>query len=150
VEWSKARAQRDLWVEEVQLLCEEMKRVLRTIQGEWAARAEACSDIDPELMAGLWAYALRQVYVHCQIAEVFHSGWSSSMVWSVRQVVERDGGVYQELLDGDSLDMVPTPTQVGRSGSEERTDDAEVDEAGTTTERVTRASTRTQGRHISV
>ncbi|KAJ7893230.1 hypothetical protein B0H13DRAFT_1625288 [Mycena leptocephala] len=58
VEWSKARARRDRWVEEVQLLHEEMKRVLRTIQGEWAARAEARSDIDPELAAGLRAYAL--------------------------------------------------------------------------------------------
>ncbi|KAJ7627908.1 hypothetical protein DFH06DRAFT_909260, partial [Mycena polygramma] len=67
VEWSKAKARKIRWVEEVQLLREEMKRVLRmlrTIQREWIARAEQWGNIDQELADGLKAYAMRQVYVH--------------------------------------------------------------------------------------
>ncbi|KAJ7017149.1 hypothetical protein C8F04DRAFT_979871, partial [Mycena alexandri] len=78
VEWSKAQARKERWLEEVQLLREEMKRVLRmlrTIQGEWAERAGARTDVDPELAAGLKAYARRQVYVHRRIAEAFYAGW---------------------------------------------------------------------------
>ncbi|KAJ6460704.1 hypothetical protein C8R47DRAFT_1226206 [Mycena vitilis] len=110
VEWSKAKARRDRWVEEVRLLREEMKRVLRmlrTIQGEWRARVDARADIDAELRAGLAAYAWRQVSIHRRIAEAFHTGWSCSMAGAVKQVVERDGMVYRELLSGDGTDRAP-------------------------------------------
>ncbi|KAJ7669187.1 hypothetical protein DFH06DRAFT_944750, partial [Mycena polygramma] len=79
MEWSKAKARKDRWVEEVMMLREEMKRVLRmlrTIQGEWQDRIGKRSEIDPELAAGLKAYALRQVYVHRRLATAFHAGWS--------------------------------------------------------------------------
>ncbi|KAJ7664819.1 hypothetical protein B0H17DRAFT_1211183 [Mycena rosella] len=65
VEWSKALARRDRWVEEVELLREEMKRVLRmlrTIQEEWRERTQVCTqDMDIALAGGLKAYALHQV-----------------------------------------------------------------------------------------
>jgi hypothetical protein len=122
VEWSKSKARKDRWVEEVRLLWEEMKRVLRmlrTIQAEWTARAEGRAEIDPELAAGLKAYALRQVYVHRRIAERFHAGWSCSLASAVRQVVERDGLVYRELLDGTGVDQAPSPPRAQRAGSAE-------------------------------
>ncbi|KAJ7173531.1 hypothetical protein C8R46DRAFT_1161384 [Mycena filopes] len=75
VEWSKALARKDRWVEEVQLLREEMKRVLRmlrTIQREWTDRVGVRTGIDAALAGGLNAYALRQAYVHRQIAEAFY------------------------------------------------------------------------------
>ncbi|KAJ7722721.1 hypothetical protein B0H16DRAFT_1248777, partial [Mycena metata] len=78
VEWSKAKARRDRWVEEVQLLREEMKRVLRMLrwtQGEWEKRKGQRGSVDPELAAGLKAYARRQVYVHRRVAEAFHISW---------------------------------------------------------------------------
>jgi hypothetical protein len=105
VEWSKACAQKDRWVEEVQLLREEMKRVLRMlrwIQGQWQERAvDERADVTPELRAGLRAYAERQVYTHRKIAEAFHTGWSCSMASAVQRVVEQDGWVYRELVTGE-------------------------------------------------
>ncbi|KAJ7824872.1 hypothetical protein B0H14DRAFT_2369302 [Mycena olivaceomarginata] len=60
VEWSKAKARRDRWVEEVQLLREEMKRVLcmlRWVQQEWRMRVSLRQNVDPELHEGLAVYA---------------------------------------------------------------------------------------------
>jgi hypothetical protein len=111
VEWSKACARRDRWVEEVDILREEMKRVLRFlrwIQVEWRRRAELREDIDPQLAAGLKAYALRQVAVHRRIAAGFHAGWNVSVATAVRDVVRQDGTVYRELLESEELDMAPT------------------------------------------
>ncbi|KAJ6509365.1 hypothetical protein C8R47DRAFT_1208549 [Mycena vitilis] len=119
VEWSKAKARRDRWVEEVRLLREEMKRVLRMlrfIQGEWHARIDARTNVDPELQAGLAAYAKRQVYVHHRIADTFHTGWSGSIAAAVKQVMERDGTAYQELLTGPGVDWAPA---LGLDGVEE-------------------------------
>ncbi|KAF8122736.1 hypothetical protein K438DRAFT_1603507 [Mycena galopus ATCC 62051] len=110
VEWSKAKARRDRWVEEVQLLREEMKRVLRMLRWtsqRWASRVSGREDIDPELHAGLAAYARRQIYVHRRIAEQFEGDWRGSMATAVQNVVERDGQVYRELLGGTGVDQVP-------------------------------------------
>jgi hypothetical protein len=107
VEWSKARARRDRWVEEVQKLREEMKRVLRMLrctQGEWRTRAEAQRQVDAELAAGLKGYAMRQVAIHRQVADAFHTGWNVSVATAVRDVVRQDGTVYRELLDGQAMD----------------------------------------------
>ncbi|KAJ7160865.1 hypothetical protein C8R46DRAFT_904981 [Mycena filopes] len=109
MEWSKAMARRDRWTEEVQLLREEMKRVLRMLrwtQGLWQGRVSFRGEIDHELRRGLASYARRQIYVHRRVAEGFHAGWNRSMASAVRLVVERDGMVYQELLNGAGVDQV--------------------------------------------
>ncbi|KAJ7068945.1 hypothetical protein B0H15DRAFT_738439, partial [Mycena belliarum] len=79
VEWCKAKARKDRWVEEVLILREEMKRVLRILrwtQGEWLARAVMRQDVRAELAAGLRAYAMRQVQVHRRLALGFHAIWN--------------------------------------------------------------------------
>ncbi|KAJ7154647.1 hypothetical protein C8R46DRAFT_1227479 [Mycena filopes] len=64
VEWAKAKARKNRWDEEVNLLHEEMRRLLRYLkweQGEWDARAAmARPDVTGTIEAGLRAYALRQ------------------------------------------------------------------------------------------
>ncbi|KAF8216257.1 hypothetical protein K438DRAFT_1954884 [Mycena galopus ATCC 62051] len=110
IEWSKAKARRDQWVEEVQLLREEMKRVLRMLRWtsqRWASRVSGREDIDPELHTSLAAYARRQIYVHRRIAEQFEGDWRGSMATAVQNVVERDGQVYRELLGSTGVDQVP-------------------------------------------
>ncbi|KAJ7259986.1 hypothetical protein B0H12DRAFT_1069883 [Mycena haematopus] len=106
VEWSKAKARRDRWQEEVEILREEMRRVLRMlhfVQSEWRERAEArTSEVDPELRAGLKAYALRQAYIHGRIALGFRESWSQSVATAVRETVRRDGTVYPELPVGSA------------------------------------------------
>jgi hypothetical protein len=54
-------------VEEVLVVREEIKRVLRmlrSIQAIWEGHAEQRQDIDTELTAGLNAYVVRQVFLH--------------------------------------------------------------------------------------
>lgn len=65
VEWSKALARRDRWSEEVDLLKEEMRRVLRSLkweEREWRARAQApkLQSEAEALSDGRIAYALKQ------------------------------------------------------------------------------------------
>ncbi|KAJ7890043.1 hypothetical protein B0H13DRAFT_2341227 [Mycena leptocephala] len=120
VEWSKARARRDRWVEEVQILWEEMKRVLRFlrwVQDEWEHMAKQRTEVDPQLAAGLKAYALRQQAVHRRIAEGFHAGWNVSVATAVREIVRQDGTVYRDLLSGQEMDRAPV--EVGLEEVEE-------------------------------
>ncbi|KAF7289215.1 CxC2 domain-containing protein [Mycena indigotica] len=92
--WTKSRARRDRWVEEVALLREEMRRVLQSVwstQKEWKEREAARSEIDGELAAGLLAYARRQQDLHKRVAESFRAGWTSSKVAAIRLVGNRIG-----------------------------------------------------------
>ncbi|KAJ7643850.1 hypothetical protein FB45DRAFT_736350 [Roridomyces roridus] len=110
VEWSKARARRDRWVEEVLLLREEMRRTLRMlqyIQGQWRERVALRKNARPKLLAGVRAYALRQVAVHSCVALGFHSDWQRSLSAAVKEVVSQDQAVYREiLLDGHTTDAM--------------------------------------------
>ncbi|KAF7307360.1 CxC2 domain-containing protein [Mycena indigotica] len=92
VEWSKARARRARWNEEVELIREEMKRVLRSLR--FAQRTKVAN--------GLVAYALRQVELHKRIAEGFYTEWRKSVSDAVKEVMAQDGALYRHLLDGDS------------------------------------------------
>ncbi|KAJ7458364.1 hypothetical protein B0H11DRAFT_1737877 [Mycena galericulata] len=110
VEWSKAKARRDRWVEEVETVREEMRRVLRMLrwtQEEWWHRAALRVDVAPELAAGIRAYALRQADVHRRVAESFYAGWNRSVATAVRDVLRQDGTVYREILDGHTMDDAP-------------------------------------------
>ncbi|KAJ7470051.1 hypothetical protein B0H11DRAFT_1730903 [Mycena galericulata] len=126
VEWSKAKARRNRWVEEVDSVREEMRRVLRMLrwtEEEWRHREELRGTADPELAVGVKAYARRQAAVHHRIAEGFHAGWNRSVATAVRDVVRQDGTVYREILDGHAMDSAPV---VGL-GEMERAVDLEED-----------------------
>ncbi|KAJ7121221.1 hypothetical protein C8R46DRAFT_929163 [Mycena filopes] len=77
VEWSRAKARKNRWDEEVELLREEMRRVLRYLDWEqkrWAAlklESSARADITAELRQGLEAYASKQVAWHGEMATLF-------------------------------------------------------------------------------
>ncbi|KAJ7432257.1 hypothetical protein B0H11DRAFT_1760772 [Mycena galericulata] len=110
VEWSKARARRDRWVEEVDSVREEMRRVLRMlrwVEAEWRHRAELRVGVGREVAAGVKAYAMRQAAVHRRIAEGFYAGWNRSVATAVRDVLRQDGTVYREILDGHAMDNAP-------------------------------------------
>ncbi|KAJ7604992.1 hypothetical protein FB45DRAFT_1069709 [Roridomyces roridus] len=109
VEWSKALARRDRWVEEVLLLREEMRRTLRMLrytQGQWRDRVALRTNAKPEVVAGVRAYGLRQVAIHARIAEAFRSGWNCSLSTAVREVVSQDRAVELEMVDGHPVDAV--------------------------------------------
>ncbi|KAI9067504.1 hypothetical protein FKP32DRAFT_1563686 [Trametes sanguinea] len=74
VEWLKARARKMRWGEEVQLLPEEMRRVLATFKyeyGLWQSRASMAPSADPILLEGLVSYAMKQAQIRSNMAGVF-------------------------------------------------------------------------------
>ncbi|KAJ7041698.1 hypothetical protein C8F04DRAFT_946732 [Mycena alexandri] len=77
VEWSRAKARKNRWEEEVELLREEMRRVLRYLDWEqrrWTAlKTESAerTDVTPELRHGLQAYTAKQVAWHSDLATLF-------------------------------------------------------------------------------
>ncbi|KAJ7062990.1 hypothetical protein B0H15DRAFT_794749 [Mycena belliarum] len=94
VEWSKAKARKERWEEEVLLLREEMKRVLRFLRwrsGWWEVRRSMRqTNVSPELAAGLTAYAARQAALTREIARTFKRAWDTSVATAVRMAVLED------------------------------------------------------------
>lgn len=83
IEWSRALARKTRWEEEVMLVREEMRRVLRYLawQGQWweerkTSRGEELSD---GVRAGLAAYAARQSAFCLKLAQFFKGQWSLSI-----------------------------------------------------------------------
>ncbi|KAJ7209468.1 hypothetical protein GGX14DRAFT_364154 [Mycena pura] len=120
VEWCKARARRDRWYEEVALLREEMKRVLRSLraaQTEWEGCVGQRTGCDTGLAGGLDAYARRQAAIHKRLAERFHDAWNVSIATAVRSVIGdilvEDGPVHRALLDSESgLDVAGAGVEI--------------------------------------
>ncbi|KAF7290707.1 CxC2 domain-containing protein [Mycena indigotica] len=89
VQWTKCRARRDRWIEEVNLLREEMRRVVKSVevvQEEWRDREQGRVGGDSQLTAGLIAYAKRQAFVYGEVEKAFRASWSSSGVAAIRAV----------------------------------------------------------------
>lgn len=99
VEWAKARARSERWNEEVNIVTEEMRRVLRSLRWyrhHWEGLAQFKAELDPAGRAGLRAYALRQAHLFGRLRTSFHVAWSSG---SGKAVVGNDLGGLQEHED---------------------------------------------------
>ncbi|KAJ7049303.1 hypothetical protein C8F01DRAFT_1002465 [Mycena amicta] len=126
VNWTKARTRRDRWREEVALLQEEMKRVLRCLaaeQREWEERGRMREEEDAALTSGLQAYAARQSRLHRRIGETFYEGWNKSVAGAVEEVMGSDGPLLRSLLAGTAVESV------GVEGREEAGEEEEEEEA---------------------
>ena len=78
-EWMTCRARADRWVEEKELVQEEMRRVIVFL--EWKSRSwsekvgsrmDSCT---PDIQRGADAYARKQAHIHREIAIVFAGQW---------------------------------------------------------------------------
>lgn len=79
IEWAKVRARCHRWREEVDLLEEEMARVLRFFlwrSGWWTEQVDQKDSVGPQL-EGETAYARRQAAVQSTLAERFAKEWES-------------------------------------------------------------------------
>nr|GAT58314.1 predicted protein [Mycena chlorophos] len=88
IEWTRAMARRDRWFEEVLLLEEEMRRVLRYLQWQsdwWTTQAGRREVTDPALTAGLRAYALQSSTHSLRLMGYFKSKWTQESAASVVQ-----------------------------------------------------------------
>ncbi|KAJ7022478.1 hypothetical protein C8F04DRAFT_971465 [Mycena alexandri] len=85
IEWSRAKARKTRWEEEVQLLREEMRRVIRYLAWEvktWEARAagaEVRTDVTEDARSGLRGYALAQSALHRKLSDHFRMEWSMNV-----------------------------------------------------------------------
>ncbi|KAK7027686.1 CxC2 domain-containing protein [Favolaschia claudopus] len=93
IEWSRAKARRDRWVEEVQHLREEMRRVLRFLSWKalwWEKRAAVDRPVGEDIKAGLRSYASRQAASARDISRRFKVIWDGSASSAVRAAMRED------------------------------------------------------------
>ncbi|KAK7022084.1 CxC2 domain-containing protein [Favolaschia claudopus] len=110
IEWCRAQARRDRWTEEVMLLREEMKRVLRFLQSRavwWEERLVVDREVREDVRAGLRAYAARQASITRAIARRFRSKWDTSASEVVRAALEDEviaEGMAEDVQAGEMGD----------------------------------------------
>ncbi|KAG1889045.1 uncharacterized protein F5891DRAFT_1131886 [Suillus fuscotomentosus] len=107
VEWCKARARRNRWLEEVQLLLEEMRRVLAFLNWEgdsWESCATLPAVEQPKEKEGMIAYAHRQAHIRRGLVAAFAEHWKR-----VPQLVASnlDDDPSADDVEGVSLDAPP-------------------------------------------
>ncbi|KAJ7437720.1 hypothetical protein FB451DRAFT_1416704 [Mycena latifolia] len=121
VDWCKALARKVRWTEEVQLLREEMRRVMRFL--EWRARwwegqrRARGTQISAALEAGLDAYAARQADLHRKITLCFKTAWDMSTVAVIRAASRED----ELLAEGMASFVRAARTTEGKEEEEEGT-----------------------------
>ncbi|KAG1888370.1 hypothetical protein F4604DRAFT_1916291 [Suillus subluteus] len=79
IEWCKTRARALRWSEEVELLTEEMRRVLEFFtwqQARWEEQGKACVGECAADIEGLRAYAARQANIRRRLADHFRVLWA--------------------------------------------------------------------------
>ncbi|KAA1479641.1 hypothetical protein DENSPDRAFT_862064 [Dentipellis sp. KUC8613] len=78
VTYAKSRARVRRWEEEIQLLTEEMRRVLMFFGWKsqwWASLANARPDAAADIKSGLQGYAVRQSQMYVDLARAFRTQW---------------------------------------------------------------------------
>lgn len=103
--YTKGRARVLLWEEEIQLLCEEMRRVLVFMLWKrdwWLERADLRADARVDIRSGLKAYAARQAAVFGGLALQFATLWRPAL-GSMGMQVEWPA----ELIDATSHIPIP-------------------------------------------
>ncbi|KAK7043451.1 CxC2 domain-containing protein, partial [Favolaschia claudopus] len=96
VEWSRSLARKTRWSEEVMLLREEMRRVLRYLgwQAEWWRRRVGLrEDLALETLAGMRAYALKEAGWHDRLAEFFRNKWNVPAVTVAQRLLAEEESV---------------------------------------------------------
>lgn len=93
VEWCRALARKDRWDEEVMLLEEEMRRVLRYLEWEsefWRGQGESRQDAEAGVAAGLRAYALKRAAHSERIGIHVRIKWATSQQRTLTQITTLD------------------------------------------------------------
>ncbi|KAJ7138908.1 hypothetical protein C8R46DRAFT_1234147 [Mycena filopes] len=101
VEWSRARARKVRWTEEVLLLREEMRRVLRYLGWQvawWRARVALRTDWSAEVAAGARAYALKQAAWHERLAGHFRTKWDITALAAAQRLVAVEGAELDDFF----------------------------------------------------
>ncbi|TRM56334.1 hypothetical protein BD626DRAFT_575796 [Schizophyllum amplum] len=96
--WARALARKDRWVEEAELLREDMRRCLRSLEAEaemWRARADVDLGRGPAYYSGTRAYALKHCALWLQMRDHFRSVWNLPIGKTKRRIFDH----WQHLND---------------------------------------------------
>ncbi|KAJ7235750.1 hypothetical protein C8J57DRAFT_1088624, partial [Mycena rebaudengoi] len=107
VEWCRALARKDRWDEEVLLLREEMRRVLRYLEWQarwWRDQGSRRNDLDMATAAGVDSYALKQASWCMRLGGFFRSQWNLDAATSVQDIVALDGSSELENIFDTTVD----------------------------------------------
>ncbi|TRM58348.1 hypothetical protein BD626DRAFT_573568 [Schizophyllum amplum] len=137
--WAKAFARMCRWTEEVEMLREDMRRCLRSLEKEaelWRTRAETATAANPTHRSGIAAYALRRADQLLALKGCFQEEWNRPHGRSKRLVFERataliddqeyhlaesrrllgldDNGIDATTIDDDQTTQAPTDALGGQ------------------------------------
>ncbi|KAF8890594.1 hypothetical protein CPB85DRAFT_1257906 [Mucidula mucida] len=101
IEWAKALAQKTWWTEEVEILKEEMRRVLRSLAWEASEWSNYANRRPPGLSHAAWggrrAYVLSQAKARVRIRTYFEKLWLASSPARGKQAGPMDGIALEEM-----------------------------------------------------
>ncbi|KAJ7021072.1 hypothetical protein C8F04DRAFT_973243 [Mycena alexandri] len=113
VEWARAKAQKTRWDEEVNVLREEMRRVMRYLEwqaGIWRARAMGSDEreIGAATRAGMMAYALKRAAVDGELRASFFKQLNVSLgdVAAASVLDDAEGGALTTLFEEGTQDVL--------------------------------------------
>lgn len=92
-EYLKACARKPRWNEEVELLREEMRRVVHFLKWQvrwWQERTSLGEPEDDAVREGLHAYVLRQADLHSRLLTSFQKTWEQNKVQAAREAADID------------------------------------------------------------
>ncbi|KAL1671328.1 hypothetical protein EV122DRAFT_226759 [Schizophyllum commune] len=110
--WAQALARKNRWVEEVELLREDMRRCLRSLEAEaevWRARATVSLGRGPAYDLGARAYALKQQAQWLQLRDHFRDVWDRPVGKTKRRMFE----TWQQLNDDADVWLAESQTLLG-------------------------------------
>jgi hypothetical protein len=133
VEWTTSFARLERWVEEVELLQEEMRRVVAFLEWrsqEWLAKVDAHErTLNTDVQSGLDAYARKQAAIYHNLAVSFARLWRPTLVsynlqhsWATEYLTEhgvpladtipasRARGIFKLRVSGKSHNATPLPS----------------------------------------
>ena len=105
IKWLKSRARVQRWTEEVNLLPEEMRRVLLSLEFHsawWSGLQSGWEGVDDCLLNGIRAYALRQADTLNKIHAHFVRLWGTRSTVDINDVDNVDDGDTAELHETDA------------------------------------------------
>jgi len=123
VQWTTAHARLERWTEEVELLQEEMRRVVVFLEwksGDWWAKQDVRSaTTSPEIRSGLQAYARKQASIHHDLAVSFSNLWLPALHSSNLEYSWITEFLEQRKFPPSDTNIGPTTPAQGTSGTSE-------------------------------
>jgi len=122
VEWTTSFARLERWNEEVELLQEEMRRVVAFLDWrsqDWLARVEAPrGDLTPDIRSGVNAYAKKQAAVYRNLAASFAKLWYPTLVshglnhsWAAEYMTTNGLPVTETAVPAPNVQGTPGPSR---------------------------------------